>query len=1016
MSFRVSRAQGLVGVSEREVRLVGELAERWGRVTVVVPRSAQRDLVRRGLSDGGVSASVDVMTMGAWIQGLWELFGSGEHVVDALDRRLIMTDLVHGRAQEGTLDPLGDNPGTIDMLCGMAAELMPYILHDVPRASLSASERRACELVRSYAERLERNRMIEQSEACVRLARRFAGAVPPCARAVVVRSARTLAYAQLELLECVGDQGDLACLFDRFGAPLAVRLAERWQCEIENNEEGGEVDSDLGDRVLFAPAAGPSVRDDSCIVALEACFERAHKSGVAAPRIAIAAPDPLAAYRRLVPRLASRGFSIALRGRLAFGQSRCGQQLGQLMDLLDRMEHAEPSSWWPAPELADWIRSPLSGMGEDADRVAIAFDTQLRKKRSLTVEGLKAKLSSLESRRRSAERDRSKDEGRPARPVVLKKAIDALADGSAGRALMLMGQAAAAADGYRFGTEGEAARDSELAMVGAASSLFARARVLGVSPELAAASLDSLAVPVRWRCESVLDAPRGEVEICRLEDVACAAGAFDACVIIDASASSYPLARRESAVDLLAVKLGAAPISQAASALQRSAFVSAIESVRWAAALTFVARDSGGDELYPALAYAELEQAARSRGSHAVVSGLVGEDRLSRAIDPASGAGSAHDVVSCLGIYELSDDVLPYVQPRHRVVGGQAVERLLSASQTENYLACPYRWFVSNRVPARMLDAGFGPIEFGNFAHDVMQRFHERLTEAGLERVIPGTVDECLEQMDCAFDEMREDHARGKYTHGKYAAGGTERPRPVHGALVALDELERNQIEAMRVTFHNLVRYESDLMPIYTPREFEYSFDKEGIEYAGRPLGGRIDRIDVAPSAGSGDRFVVIDYKNRSGMAEFVCPDPTMSCSDGEGPEQGWLPGLDRDRSPKVQTLMYATAYERLTHGQAQGAVYLGLRGPSMAGAVSSALTECEPPAFPRDRVSAYPGNKKSVRGAQRDGEMEFSDLLRVVEESIASELDRMEAGCIAPCPTSDSCTYCPLTMCEMRR
>ena len=951
MSFRVSRAQGLVGVSEREVRLVGELAERWGRVTVVVPRSAQRDLVRRGLSDGGVSASVDVMTMGAWIQGLWELFGSGEHVVDALDRRLIMTDLVHGRAQEGTLDPLGDNPGTIDMLCGMAAELMPYILHDVPRASLSASERRACELVRSYAERLERNRMIEHSEACVRLARCFAGAVPPCARAVVVRSARTLASAQLELLECVGDQGDLACLFDRFGAPLAVRL-----------------------------------------------------------------PDPLAAYRCLVPRLASRGFSIALRGRLAFGQSRCGQQLGQLMDLFDRMEHAEPSSWWPAPELADWIRSPLSGMGEDADRVAIAFDTQLRKKRSLTVEGLKAKLSSLESRRRSAERDRSKDEGRPARPVVLKKAIDALADGSAGRALMLMGQAAAAADGYRFGTEGEAARDSELAMVGAASSLFARARVLGVSPELAAASLDSLAVPVRWRCESVLDAPRGEVEICRLEDVACAAGAFDACVIIDASASSYPLARRESAVDLLAVKLGAAPISQAASALQRSAFVSAIESVRWAAALTFVARDSGGDELYPALAYAELEQAARSRGSHAVVSGLVGEDRLSRAIDPASGAGSAHDVVSCLGIYELSDDVLPYVQPRHRVVGGQAVERLLSASQTENYLACPYRWFVSNRVPARMLDAGFGPIEFGNFAHDVMQRFHERLTEAGLERVTPGTVDECLEQMDCAFDEMREDHARGKYTHGKYAAGGTERPRPVHGALVALDELERNQIEAMRVTFHNLVRYESDLMPIYTPREFEYSFDKEGIEYAGRPLGGRIDRIDVAPSAGSGDRFVVIDYKNRSGMAEFVCPDPTMSCSDGEGPEQGWLPGLDRDRSPKVQTLMYATAYERLTHGQAQGAVYLGLRGPSMAGAVSSALTECEPPAFPRDRVSAYPGNKKSVRGAQRDGEMEFSDLLRVVEESIASELDRMEAGCIAPCPTSDSCTYCPLTMCEMRR
>lgn len=1015
MAFGVSREQGLAEVGAGEAQLVARMVERWGRVTLVVPHAGQRDLVRRGLARHGIENSVDTMTASAWVEGLWELFGTGERLVNALDRRLIMSALVRECAGSATLAPLKDNPGTVDMLCVMAQEVLPYLDVASHAPGLSASEERSCDLLQMYADRLAEQHLIEPALAYEHLSTRFSGFLPACARCAVLRSPRTLSASQLNLLDCIGAQGDVHALFDSFGLPLALQLAERWGCGVEGDNVPAR--NPWSGHVAFAPAAGPAARLDAVVTSVAACVEDAHARGVKHPRIAIAAPDPLGAYRDLAPRLAVRGVSAAVHARMQFGQSRMGQQLVSLRGLLDRIEHAEASAWWPAPELADWVRSPLSGMGEGCDRAAVALDTQLRKKRSISAEGLRAKLASMQSREQSAERDRAIEEGRSPRPVVVKQVIDALDRGAVGHALGLMGQACAQADPERFGVEGLAARDAELAMVGAASGLFRRARALHLPAEVAVDALDSLSVRIDWSFDVDLETTVADAVVCRLDEAAQAGpGAFDACILMDASAGAYPLTRRESASDLLARKLGCARFIQAASAQQRSAFAGVLACVRGLSVLSYVAHDAGSDELYPAMSYAEVEQDARDREAYACVSDLVGEDCLFRIVDPAGGAGALRSSARCRGSHELGAAVTQFVQPRCRVVAGEVRPRLLSASQMENYLSCPYRWFVSNRVPTRMLDAGFGPIEFGNFAHDVMQRFHERLIECGLNRVTPDTVDACLEQMDCAFDEMREDHARGKYAHGKYSEGASERPRAIRGALVALDELERSQIDAMRMTFHAVVRYESDLMPLYTPCEFEYSFDKEGVEYAGRPLGGRIDRIDVAPSAGSGERFVVIDYKNRSGMGEFACPDPSMYLSGFEELEEGWLPGWERDKSPKVQTLMYATAYERLSHGQAQGAVYMGLRGPCMAGAVSSALTECEPSAFPHDRLSAYPGCSKGARGAEHDGSLELSDLLGVVERSIAGEIERMESGDIEPSPASDSCAYCPLTMCEKRR
>ena len=131
---------------------------------------------------------------------------------------------------------------------------------------------------------------------------------------------------------------------------------------------------------------------------------------------------------------------------------------------------------------------------------------------------------------------------------------------------------------------------------------------------------------------------------------------------------------------------------------------------------------------------------------------------------------------------------------------------------------------------------GFGPIEMGNFVHDVMQRFHERLIECGLMRVTPDNVDACLAEMDEAFARCAPTTPAVNTHMASMRARSV--PQQIRSGLVPLDELERNQIEAMLPKLHEVVRYEATILSIFTPAYFECSFDKEGITYAGHPLGG----------------------------------------------------------------------------------------------------------------------------------------------------------------------------------
>lgn len=1100
MSIQIERIPLSVQLGAEELRALEGLLESSDRVTLIVPDFGVRDACRRALADAGCGVGIDVTTPDGWIQSLWELMGDGRRIVSGAQRRLLATRSLLCDREEGSMRGEGAasagsacgegmasargaqsevsapvehaaedfcTPGMIKMIARAARLYLPYIERRADRATCSASERRIVRALERYARSLQDLGLIEGSSAAAVLSEGLAERLPACAGAVVLRGVHELPEYLLELIGAVASGGTVRIVLELEAAAEAEALAQRFGVAAHGVAALAQLSAGDASRpgipLRFAEVCGPSAREAAygLIVSAAAREARGAESACPAPAVAVAAPDPAGMFRDLAPRLAAQGIASSLEVRLAFRDTRAGQAVAALSDFLERVNGEEASAWWPAPEIPDWIRSPFSGLASGAPRIARMLDTRLRKTRSLTKKTLLRELDSLQSRELNRERELAERSGRERRPIAVKAVVDALDDGAYSRAFQLMAACASSAPLAAFGAEGLAAKQMELAALEAAQAFMDEARELGVAESQAYLALPELTVRYAQQLaprSSEGECPDGScasqaqptVAFRSLDALASSTPASSAVAfLLDADASSYPLAERDTPLTLLAEKLGCAGISAQPAERQRVRFRHAAESAQ-VAVFGYVANDRQAEERYPALAYAEAKAAAGERGQGACVLGLPlaiegaaaaldgapapcaaamraldaldcmlgklpNEGALFANLDLAGGVGARRDAVGAAGEHSLAPELNRFLLLPERSLGSRTVPRTLSASQIENYLACPYRWLVSNRAATRRLDVGFGPIEMGNFVHDVMQRFHERLIDEGLMRVRPETVDACLVQMDQAFIEIRADHLRGKYTYGKYAR--EERPRAIRGPLVPLDELERNRLDAMLSKLHEVVRYEADMLSIFTPSQFEYSFDKEGVTYAGRALGGRIDRIDTAEDAGFGERFVVIDYKNRASVRELGCPDPTMMLDEGEELPQGWLPGRDADRAPKVQTLIYAQALEHLGAGSAQGAVYFATRGPEVAGAVADSLTASEPPAFPHDAVSGYPGVKPPrSRTAKHDGFLKFKTLLDTVEEGVARELDALEAGAIAPRPAADSCSFCPLTMCEKRR
>lgn len=1004
MPVRIYTTNAGTDLSDAESALLADLIARYGRAVLLAPTFAELDLCRHDAAEAGVSLGIDYKTPTSWLRSLWELLGDGRGFVDNLQRQMLFSDMVT-RLDDADLQPLSRSQGTVRMLARMARDVLPGVAgttaercrgNNCQPEPKSDAEARVFELLRAYAGGLDRRDMVEPCEAADIMAGALADSLPACARAVCVRGITSFAHGLLELLSAVANNGgEVVVLLAREQAAMREELAAAFDARgvlfeiapLGKNAVASDVACGTAAQPAFIEVAGPHARAHAYADAIDDLVKTCRGSevdGVATPadpvRVLVVSARAPQLFVELASRLAARHIAAETTEFTAFSQSIAGRQFTALANLIERMKAADEGTaskteWWPAPELTDWIYSPLSGADAASAR---GFDKNIRLSRNKTTAGVKSLLQSVQGQVRGARKAASDENWFKNVPCVVSDVFQALWRDKPVTALKAMlAVAEALPDRALGGLDGQARRQAETALLRHAIDILMNdARALDVSQAATVPVLDGVRTKVDKRSTAydyatyeVDRTPRAQVRFVSLADASVLRpGGYDAVLFADVDLDSYPLSHEEGPLATLTAELRRDGVSLEPAALLRVRFGRAMQAASGPVALARVTHDRQARECYPAAVWTELRAHAEAAG--AAKPTCVGEGDIIADFDPAAGEGLKRERVTCEAPQHLSAEAVPYLVLRRRDGEGEdapLVPRLTSASQIEAYSTCPLCWFVSYRVKPQSIDAGFGNMEKGNFVHDVLEHLHARLPQEGMERVTPENLPRAQELLHEVFDETLAEHA------GKR---GTE------GPLVPLSAVEERQVAEILPQLEGVLAYESEALAPFAPRYLEFAFNELQVEYAGWPLGGRIDRVDVDAE----NRAVVIDYKHRSGVEEFKLADPTVRDEEtGEAPidDPRWLP-------PHTQTLIYAQAMRRALGLDTRAALYFSTKGgkPALRGAASAELLEEE------RGDGRIPGLKKGFPG--EGGSMDFDALLDRVEAGIAERLRELEAGNVA--------------------
>ena len=1002
MPVRIYTTNAGTDLSDAESALLADLIVRHGRAVLLAPTFAELDLCRHDAAEAGVSLGIDYKTSTSWLRSLWELLGDGRGFVDNLQRQMLFSDMVT-RLDDADLQPLSRSQGTVRMLARMARDVLPGVAgtgaercrgDNCQPEPKSDAEARVFELLRAYAGGLDRRDMVEPCEAADIMTSVLADSLPACTRAVCVRGITSFTHGLLELLSAVANNGgEVVVLLAREQAAMREELATAFDArdvlfEIAPLGEGvGASDAAYGTAAqpAFIEVAGPHARAHAYADAIDDLVKTCRGSGVdgasADPvRVLVVSARAPQLFGELASRLAARHIAAETTEFTAFSQSIAGRQFAALAGLIECMKAADEgmaskTEWWPAPELTDWIYSPLSGADAASAR---GFDKNIRLSRNKTTAGVKSLLQSVQGQVRGARKAASDENWFKNVPCVVSDVFQALWRDKPVTALKaILAVAEALPDRALGGLDGQARRQTETALLRHAIDILMNdARALDVSQAATVPVLDGVRTKVDKRSTAydyatyeVDRTPRAQVRFVSLADASVLRpGGYDAVLFADVDLDSYPLSHEEGPLATLMAELRRDGVSLEPAALLRVRFGRAMQATSGPVALARVTHDRQARECYPAAVWTELRAHAEAAG--AAKPTCVGEGDIIADFDPAAGEGLKRERVTCEAPQHLSDEAIPYLVLRRRDGEGEnapLVPRLTSASQIEAYSTCPLCWFVSYRVKPQSIDAGFDNMEKGNFVHDVLEHLHARLPQEGMERVTPENLPRAQELLHEVFDETLAEHA------GKR---GTE------GPLVPLSPVEERQVAEILPQLEGVLAYESEALAPFAPRYLEFAFNELKVEYAGWPLGGRIDRVDVDAE----NRAVVIDYKHRTGVEEFKLADPTVRDEEsGTAPidDPRWLP-------PHTQTLIYAQAMRRALDLDTRAALYFSTKGgkPALRGAASAELLEEE------RGDGRIPGLKKGFPG--EGGSMDFDALLDRVEAGIAERLRELEAGNVA--------------------
>lgn len=957
-----------------------------------------------------------VSTLDAWVEDAWALWGDGRLLVSAVQRKILMAGVLEGSLggfREGSSGEalgkggpfFGASAGTLDLFCSAAKTAaafdgLAFSGSAAAFASLSAPEpsdfggsafadvvltptqEKMLVVLRAYRAVLEDRGLVEPAEAMRLLAAQkerrwpfvvcegFGGLSPEeslffaglSEHAKLTFVEEAVAGSRFDVASALLGSLGRACEILGVAAPSDERADAALTRAPENDLCGAASElASLAAALYDAEAVGsveprgrlcvllPAGRYAECSLLVDAVESSGARTAL------IACVDPARMFEDVAEGFARRGFGVQASFTRPFGETDFGRAFADALDMAAEPAAARPDTF----RASDYLFTELS---EKGPRGVYALDERWRSRRSLDEASVVSDMAE------TAERCAA-----PFAALVREGSFEQALDLAEAR--------------YRaFPADREAFKAEQLAAVSCARRALEQLRLLG--------------------CIDVADALRGHLETARVavragfsagkgegaalvrtmsyrEAAAQGAASYDAVFACDMNAASQPVRSRRSSADVLFDVLGVG-FERDVLFESRLAFLRLLSAARERLYLLRRLNDADAAPLYPSIAFEEVMAcySGDPDKATAVAASLLSADGgLVRQRGEESLMRNALLLAAEPPLRTLEAGACDEVSPgfRESLLGPV---RLLSPSAIEDYLDCPHKWFARRRLRLGSVDAGFSALEKGSFVHEVLKRFYAGYA-ASFGSSKPRTGEDLALR---AVPLMRE----------VFAETLAEQPGrdPSDNPLVPLSQSEKAQAEELLRQLEGFLTRDAALLPAFEPRYFECSFGRgeDAFEYAGMPLCGSIDRIDVDAQG----RAVIVDYKSSLGDSYQLLP-----------PDASGLEALPA----KVQTLIYAQVARRKFGLEMAGALYVHALKPGSQPPVCGAFDDG---LLGSDDV---PGLRVSRNALSATGCGSFGELLDRVEDLVAERLAELRAGRICADPRTDAaCAFCPVLSCEGRK
>ena len=1018
--------------------------ERWGSAQLIVPSPDAVLLVKRQLGAiQELSVGVNVSTFDEWVRDQWKLYGSSDRLLSTTLRKVFFQQVLDGMPAD-ELGSLNAGKGTVELLSKLAPEYLTELDQIMNYGQLSAGQMSACKVLERYKMLLEEKSYVEVCQCLDYLLQ----SIPAQGAALVFSRVEDLSEARLKFVRKLSQKREVSFSLYVPEGPAGYAAEQQLElvggpgcdCRVDAELASAAKSQELNDLLarVFRATEGNEVTPSGAVTFLSPLGQLAEAESISryisqrvesgSKSFVVYTSNPQKVWEALSQKLAAKGIAAHYKRSVRIQDSLAGSAFASLVDAYVTLnERAEleknidyqasehqmgDMSWWPPRSLTDYLISPISGISVER---AWMLDKSWRGNRTLYATRVLETLSKAAmSSRLCAETIKSLELGRigsAAQRIIeylSAETSDEQPDVAQSKETLLQNQ-----ESLKVMSK----------IVSSAQELHEAG--LKLTPQTLKSFIDlckdqAVMIPVSNGIKSdiqVLIAPVNQAHSFEPH-------MFDTIIFQGMDTLNFGVKASDGALQEFIRHASKTPKVSEFARYQRD-FYTALIGASTSVAFEKVEQK----DVFNAVALSEVK--ACYPKDYSKKTGLVrGEEEvlvnlLPQATDP--------ERVTELPTIE-SGEIDPklkniVVLPRHltretleqELQGLIEVSReglpLLSASQIETYLECPYKWFTQRRIKISQVDTEFAPMQMGTFIHRVLELTHATLLAEALGCNVAevDTVVESVLLQDVAGSRITSDnldHAK-QILDTCFVQVWDEQFNNINRAssneLIPHSVQERKQVENIRENLKDLLEFEASHFIGYQPRFFELRFGREEnvVEYAGAQFTGSIDRVDVNAHG----QALIIDYKHK-GTKDLKAYSAKLSL-DSE---------VSKEILPRhVQSAIYAQIMRKqLTKYELEpvAAIYLGTKEqkdkPSfaLAGMATEAATEHIWNIHPEDKKL----RDQAVMVVSQNS-AEFADYLDAWENLIAQKVQAMLSGDVRANPCDkDACKYCPVKLCDKRR